>query len=475
MGLSMVDLLLIIGGVIILLVLFFILIAKQYRKVGPNEVLIISGGRKRKVVDADGTVRRIGYRIHIGGGTFVKPFIESAQVLPLDVFTLSIKTPEVLTAQGVSIIAEATAQVKIKGDDYSIRIAAEQFLGKGAEGIKAVSYQILEGCMRAALGTMSVEDVYSKRDDFSTQVKNLASTDLTQMGIAVVSFALKDISDTQGYLEALGKPRIAQVKRDATVAQAEADRDAIIKSTQARKDGDIAKFQAETKIAQASRDYEIKRAEFQAGINQKKAHADLAYDLEKQRMIQQIKREEIGVKIIEKEQSIKLEENEIRRKEMELEASVKKAADARKYAIQAEADAESYKIESEAKGRAEARKLEAKAEAEMIKATGEAEAEAMRKKAESWADYSNAAIYQMIVDKMPELAKAVSEPLSRIEKVVLVGNDGASGASKLTGQVATILAQLPAIVQSLSGIDLQKLIQDMIKEESSQKATKNDD
>lgn len=471
---SMLNLLLIIGSVIILLVLFFLLMAKQYRKVGPNEVLIISGGRKRKVVDPDGTVRRIGYRIHIGGGTFVKPFFESAQVLPLDVFTLLIKTPEVLTAQGVSIIAEATAQVKINGDDYSIRMAAEQFLGKGAEGIKDVAYQILEGSMRTALGTMTIESIYREREQFSNKVKKLVSTDFDRMGLTTVSFALKDISDTQGYLEALGKPRIVQVKRDAAVAQAETDRDATIKSTQARKEGDIAKFQAETEIAQASRDYEIKRAEFQANINQKKAHADLTYDLEKQRMAQQIKREEIGVKIVEKEQSIKLEENEIKRKEMELEASVKKAADARKYSIQAEADAESYKTESEAKGRAEARKLEARAEAEMIRVTGEAEAEAMRKKAESYADYSNAAIYQMIIDKMPELAHAISEPLSKIEKVVLVGNDGASGASKLTGQIATILAQLPTIVQSLSGVDLQKLIQDMTTKESSQKTTKTE-
>ncbi|MDZ7261334.1 MAG: SPFH domain-containing protein [candidate division KSB1 bacterium] len=458
------TILLILAGIILLIiVLFLIALAKQYRKVGPNEALIIFGGRKRTVIEPDGTKRKIGYRIHIGGGTFIKPFIESAQVLPLDIFTLTIKTPEVLTAQGVSIIAEATAQVKVSGDDHAIRTAAEQFLSKGAEGIKDVAYQILEGCMRAVLGTMTVEQVYQQREEFSERVKKAASSDFSRMGLVVLSFALKDISDTQGYLEALSRPRIAQVKRDAAIAQAETDRDATIRSAMARKDGDIARLQAEIEISEANRNYEIKRAEFQARINQKKAQADLAYDLEKQRMLQQIKKEEYQVRLVEKEQGIKVEEKEIIRKEKELEASVKKAADARKYQIQAEAEAESYRLEAEARGRAQARKLEGLAEAELIKAQGEAEAEAMQKKAESWADYNQAAIYQMIIDKLPDLARAVSEPLSKVEKIIMVdgGGDGSLGVSRITQQVAQVLAQLPTVIESLSGLDMTRLLENL--------------
>ena len=320
------NLLIIIGVIVVLLVLFFFALAKQYRKVGPNEALIISGGRVRKVTDPDGTIRKIGYRLSIGGGTFIKPFIERAEVLSLNVQTLSIKTPEVLTAQGVHIIAEATAQVKINSEEYAIRRAAEQFLGRGAEGIKDVAFGVLEGCMRAVLGEMSVEEIYQKREQFSEKVKQAASDDFDRMGLQVLSFALKDINDTKGYLAALGQPQIAEVKKNASVAQAEADKEASIKAAQARKDGDIARLQAETEIAKANRDFEANRATFQVDINKKKAQADLSYDLEKQRMNQQIRKEESQVKLIEKEKAIKIEEQEILRKEKELESSVKKAA-----------------------------------------------------------------------------------------------------------------------------------------------------
>lgn len=478
MALSLTTLIIMIGVLVIFFVLFSIALAKQYRKVGPNEALIISGGREHKVTDPDGTVRKIGYRISIGGGTFIKPLIERAEVLSLNVHTLTIKTPEVLTAKGVHIIAEASAQVKINSEEYAIRRAAEQFLGKGSEGIKDVAYGVLEGCMRAVLGTMTVEEIYQNREQFSEKVKQAAADDFERMGLTVLSFALKDISDTKGYLAALGQPRIAQVKKDATIAQAEADKEASIKAAQARKDGDIARLKAETEVAKANRDFESNRATFQIDINRTKAQADLAYDLEKQRMTQQIRKEEYEVKMIEKESAIKLEEQEILRKEKELDASVKKTADAKKYQVKSEADAESYRIASEAKGRAEARKLEAESEAEMIRAQGAAEAEAMRMKAESWKDYNEAAVYKMVIDALPELARAIAEPLSKVDKIVMVGggNDGSPGISRLTGQVAQVLAQLPTVVESLSGVDMTKLLEKLpglAKETKAEKDSKS--
>ena len=455
------NVLILICAIVVLLLVIILALAKQYKKVGPNEVLIISGGRKRTVVEPDGTKRRIGYRMHIGGGTFVMPLIERAQVLPLEVLTVTIRTPEVLTAQGVHIIAEAAAQVKVGSDEHAIRMAAEQFLATGAQGIKDVSYQILEGCVRATIGASTVEQIYQNREEFNERVMAASSDDFARMGLAVLSFALKDISDTQGYLESLGKPRIAQVRAEAAVAEAEANKDATIKAAMARKEGDIVKFQAEADIAAASRDYELKRAEFQAAINQKKAQADLAYDLERHRMNQQMKKEEYKVRLIEKEEAIKVEEKESLRKEQELEATVKKAADAKKYQIQAEADAESYRLEQEAKGRAVARKLEGTTEAELTKVQGEAEAEAMREKAESWAQYNQAAIYQMFMDKLPELARAVSEPLSKVDKIVMLsgGQDGSLGASRISGEVAQVLAQLPTIIETLGGVNIKELVE----------------
>ncbi len=451
--------LIIIGAIVVLVALILFAISKQYRKVGPNEVLIISGGRKRIITDPDGTKRKVGYRIHIGGGTFVMPFLEDAQILPLDVLTITVKTPEVLTAQGVHIIAEGSGQVKVKGDSASIRLAAENFLGKGTEGIRDVASDILEGHVRAALGSMTVEEIYQKRDEFARKVEDAAKSDFDALGLITIAFALKDISDTQGYLEALGRPRIAQVKRDAAVAQAETDKDATIKGAQARKEGEIAKLQAETKIAEANQDYESKRADYQAAVNQKRAKADLSYDLERHKMNQLLKKEEYQVKLVEKEAGIKVEEQEILRREKELESTVKKAADAKEYQIMKEADAESYRLALMAKGKTLAKKNDGLAEAEVLKAKGEAEADAMEKKAESYRQYNQAAIYEMFIDKLPELARAVSEPLSKVDKIIMVdGGSGASGASKLTGQVAQILAQLPTVVESLSGIDLKDFL-----------------
>ena len=469
MDVSTVNLLIIIGAVILFIGLIILALAKQYRKVGPNDVLIISGGRMRKVTDPDGTVRKIGYRMSIGGGRFVKPFIEQVQLLPLDVYTLQIKTPEVITSKGVNIVAEATAQVKISSEDYMIRRAAEQFLNTGADGIKEVSQSVLEGYVRAVIGSMTVEEIYQNREKFASNIINNSKTDFERMGLEVLSFALKDISDTQGYLAALGQPRIAQVKKDAAIAQAETDKEAAIKAAQARKDGDIAKLKAEAEISKANRDFEALRAEYQADINQKRALSDLSYELEKNKIAQKIKKEESQIKLVEKEQSIKIEEMEIVRKEKELEASVKKAADAQKYQVKAEAEAEGFRIKEEAKAKSEAQKLEGEAEAELIKAKGEAEADAMSKKAESWKDYNEAMIYKMIIDAMPELARAVSEPLSKVEKIVMVGGDGTSGVSKITGQIGEVLAQLPTVVESLSGVDLTKLLEKLPAQEKKEK------
>ena len=447
---ALTNLLVPIAVIVVILILIIFAFAKQYKKVGPNQVLIISGGRKRTIVEPDGTKRKVGYRMHIGGGTFVIPLLERAEILPLEVLTVTIKTPEVLTAQGVHIIAEAASQVKVGSDEHAIRMAAEQFLATGAQGIKDVGFHILEGCMRATIGASTVEQIYQNREDFNNKVMEASSDDFARMGLAILSFALKDISDTQGYLESLGKPRIAQVRAEASVAEAEANKEATIKAAHARKEGDIVKFQAEADIAAASRDYELKRAEFQAAINQKKAQADLTYEIERHRMNQQLKKEEYRVRLIEKEEAIKVEERESLRKEQELEATVKKAADAKKYQIQAEAEAESYKLEQEAKGRAVAKKLE-----------GDAEAEAMRKKAEAWSQYNQAAVYEMLVEKLPDLARAVSEPLSKVDKIVMVGGgqDGSLGASKISAEVAQVLAQLPPIIETLGGVDLKKLVE----------------
>ena len=468
-------------GIVLVIFLFLAIWASRYTKVGPNQVLVVSG-RRHKYVEPDGTVQSRGFRIVKGGGTFVMPVVEKVDVLSLELLTIDVQTPEVYTSKGVPVKVDGVAQIKIKGDDISIATASEQVLSKTIDEIKSVATQTLEGHLRAILGTMTVEDIYQNRDAFASKVQEVAAGDMANMGLGIVSFTIRDIRDAQGYLDALGKPRIAQVKRDATIAQAEADRDSMIRSAQATQAGQEAKFIADTRIAEAQRDYQTNVAAYQAAVNQKKAEADLAYDLQKFKTGQLVKAEEIQVSIIEKQKQIELQQQEIMRKQRELEANVQKPADAERYRVETLANATKFQLETEAAGNASATKAKGFAAADVVKATGLAEAEAnkarglaeaaiieaqgsataeaMKLKAESFKQYNQAAVIEMIVRILPEVAGKISEPLSKTEKIVIINSGGSGGgASKVTGDVTEILSQLPPVIESLTGIKFEKLIE----------------
>jgi flotillin len=356
-------------------------------------------------------------------------------------------------------------------------------LSKATDEIKNIATQTLEGHLRAILGTMTVEDIYQNRDAFASKVQEVAAGDMANMGLNIVSFTIRDIRDGQGYLEALGKPRIAQVKRDAQIAQAEADRDATIRSAQATQAGQEAKFAADSKIAEAQRDYQSNVAQYQAAVNQKKAESDLAYDLQKFKTGQLVKAEEVQVSIIEKQKQIELQQQEILRKQRELEAMVQKPADAERYRVETLANARKFQLETEAAGsasatkatgfagadvvqatglaEAQANKARGLAEADVIEAQGKATAEAMRVKAESFKQYNEAAVIEMIVRILPDVAGKISEPLAKTEKIVIInsGSGPGGGASKLTGDVTQIVSQLPPVVESLTGIKFEKLLE----------------
>src|SRR5436190_17809312 len=338
-------------GIVIVVFVFLSIWASRYTKVGPNQVLVVSG-RQYKFADAEGNVHARGFRIVKGGGTFVMPVVEKIDILSLELLTIDVETAEVYTSKGVPVKVDGVAQIKVKGDDISIATAAEQFLSKGTEDIKSIAMQTLEGHLRAILGTMTVEDIYQNRDAFAAKVQEVAAGDMANMGLSIVSFTIRDIKDGQGYLEALGKPRIAQVKRDAQIAQAEADRDAMIRSSQATQAGQEAKFAADTKIAEAQRDYQMNVALYQASVNQRKAEADLAYDLQKYKTGQLVKAEEVQVNIIEKQKQIELQQQEILRRQRELEANVQKPADAERYKVETLANARKFQLEAEAAGAA---------------------------------------------------------------------------------------------------------------------------
>jgi flotillin len=477
---------LVIGAVAVVafvVLMFFMVWASRYTKVGPNQALVISG-RKRHEIDPDGSVHDVGFRIVQGGGVFVYPVVEKVDILSLELLTIDVQTPEVYTSKGVPVRVDGVAQIKVRGDKVSIRTAAEQFLSKATDDIKNIAMQTLEGHLRAILGTMTVEDIYQNRDAFAAKVQEVAAGDMANMGLGIVSFTIRDIRDNQGYLEALGKPRIAQVKRDAQIAQAEADRDAMIRSAQAQQAGQEAKFVADTKIAEAQRDYQSNVAQYQAAVNQKKAEADLAYDLQKFKTGQLVKAEEVQVNIVEKQKQIELQQQEILRKQRELEANVQKPADAERYKVETLANATKFQLETEAAGaasaakakgfaaadvakatgiaEAEANKARGLAEAAIIEAQGKATAEAMSVKAESFKQYNEAAVIEMIIRILPEVAGKISEPLSKTEKMIIINSGNGAlggGASKLTGDVTQIVAQLPPVIESLTGIKFEKLLE----------------
>ncbi|MBP7148204.1 MAG: flotillin family protein [Acidobacteria bacterium] len=457
---------------VVVVIVFFILVlavAKRYKKVGPNQVMIISG-RKHRMKARDGAMDVTGFRIRKGGGAFIFPLLERVDALSLEVMTLDITTPEVYTRPGVPIVVDGVTQVKIKGDEASIRTAAEQFLGKSVDEIKQVALQTIEGHLRAIIGTLSVEEIYRNRDQFAGSVQEVAVSDMANMGLEIVSFTLKDIRDSHGYLDALGKPRTAEVKRDAVIAQAEADRDSAIKSAQARQAGEVAKFEADTRIAEANRDFQLKKAEYDTAVNIKRAEADLAYDIQRNRRAQELKKEEMQIAIVEKEQQVVVQEREIQRREKELEATVKRQADAERYRVETEAAALKARAEQVARGESEALRLKGVAQADVIRAQGTSEAEiialkgaseadAMRKKADSFKEYNQAAVLQVLLGALPELAKAIAEPLSKTDKITLISTGDGVGASKITGDIARVMAELPAIVESLSGVDVRRLVE----------------
>jgi len=472
-----------IAGIVVALILLLVILASRYRKVGPNHVMIISGVGKRYLMP-DGRKAKLGFRIIRGGGAFVLPVFEKVDILSLEVMTLEVQTPEVYTVQGVPVMVDGVAQIKVKGDDVSIQTASEQFLSFGKQEIARVAHQTIEGHLRAVLGTLSIEEIYKEREKFSQKVQEIAAGDMANMGLQIVSFTLKNITDNQGYLDALGKPRTAQVKRDAIIGQAEADRDATIRSADANREGQIARYAAETRIAEADRDYRMKVQEYQAAVNQRKAEADLAYDIQKFKTGQTVKQEEVQVDVVAKEKQIEVQEREIKRRELELDATIRKPAEAEQYRVKTLADAEKFKLETEASGRAAARKAtgfadadvtaktgdaEAQAikarglaSADVIRAEGLAEAEANRKKAEAWQYYNEAAIAQLLIENLPALAREIAAPLSRTDKITIVsmGGDGqqGAGAARVTQDVGQVIATLPPIIESLTGVKIEDLL-----------------
>jgi flotillin len=412
-----------------LLLIAFAIWAHQYTKVGPNEVLVISGRRGRK--------RARGYRIVRGGGTFVWPIREQVRRLSLELMQFDVRTQETYTSHGVPVQIDGVAMVKIDGTDAGIERAAEQFLSRSRDDIVRTALQAVEGHTRAAVGGLSIEDIYRERQRLVAAVRDLASPDLGRMGLEIVSLTIRNIADKQGYLEALGRPRTAQVKRDAIRGEAEAEREA-----------KAARYEADLAIEESRKAYETQKAAFKSEGMRAHAEADLSYELQQAITRQQVRAEELQVEIVERQKQIQLMQAEVERRKGELEAGVVEPALAK--AREIEAHAEAHREEAAALGAGEADALRLK---------GLAEAEAMAAKAKSWGEYNQAAITDRVLEILPELAAAVSAPLAQTDRIVMIGgaNGGGAGAQGITRDVTHIMAEIPAVLEALTGMKLEDL------------------
>ncbi|MBZ0308154.1 MAG: flotillin family protein [Anaerolineae bacterium] len=432
------------GIILIVLILLFILLVtavvyfSRIKTVGPNEVMVISG-RKHK----DSSGQEMSYYLVKGGRAFIWPFIERVDYLSLELLTIETSVDSVYTKQGVRVSLEGVAQIKVASDDVSIRTAAERFLSKGRAEIMNIAHETLAGHLRAICGTLSLEEIYRERDKFAQSVQEVSASDLMNMGLGIDSFVIKDIRDAEGYLEALGRPRIAEVKRDAVIAEQ----------------------LARTREQEAVRDYGIKQASYEAEVQKAKAESDLSYKIQQAITSQKLTEQEVQIEIIEKTKQIEVQVQETKRREQELDATVRKPAEAEQFRIQKLADAQRYQIEAEAEGRAAAERAQGKAEAEVIQAKGFSEAEAMQKKADAWQNYNQAAIIEQVVAALPDIVSAIAQPLSKLDKIVVISNDGANGAgagvAKVTADVGTIVSQLPAILEALTGMNMTEALKNM--------------
>src|SRR3954466_6443738 len=401
--------LIIAGSVLVALALIaFAVWAHQYTKVGPNEVLIISG--------------RKGYRIVRGGGTYVRPFRERVQRLSLELMQFDVRSAETYSMHGVPVQVDGVCMVKIDSSDSGIEHAAQSFLSRGRDDIVRSAMQAVEGHLRAAVGSLSIEDIYRERQKLVGATRELAEPDLEGMGLSIVSLTIRNVADKQGYLEALGRPRTAQVKRDAIRGEAEAEQEA-----------KEARYRADAAIQQARRDYEVQKSSFAAEGRRAAAESELSYDLQRAISRQQVRAQELQVEIIERQKAIELMQAEVDRRTRELEAEIVEPALARAREITAISEANREDLAAIGAGEADALRLK-----------GLAEAEAMAAKARSWGDYNEAAITDRVLSILPELAAAVSAPLAQAEKIVMIsgggnGSDGV-GASRITRDVTNVMA-----------------------------------
>jgi flotillin len=446
----------VLGLGILAVIIVMMYLASLYRKVGPHQALVVYGFGGTKIVK--------------GGGAFIFPMVQSCRDLSLELMSFDVAPQQDLyTKQGVAVTVEAVAQIKVKSDPESIQTAAEQFLTKSPQEREGLIRLVMEGHLRGIIGQLTVEEIVKQPEMVSDRMRSTCADDMNKMGLEVISFTIKEVRDKNEYITNMGKPDVARIKRDADVAAAEADRDTLIRRAQAQRDAATAKAQADqervlaetlslAKQAESQRDLDVKKAQYLEVTKKQQAMADKAYEIETNVMQQQVVAEAVRVQQAEKEAQIKVQEAEILRREKELIATVLKQAEVERQRIETLASAEKQRLTVEAEGRASSIRAQGEAEAEIIFKKGDAEARAMNVKAAAYQEYNQAAVVDKLISSLPDVVKAMAAPLANVDKITIVstGNGDASGMNKITGDMTRMAAQVPALVEALSGMNLSE-------------------
>lgn len=458
---------------IVAAILIILLVAMGYVKAPPDMAFIISGIKKKS-------------KVVIGKASIRIPFFERLDKLNLKLIPIDVKTSNAVpTADYININVDATVNIKISNEPDKLRLAAENFLNKNTEYIASVAREVLEGNVREIVGKMKLEEMVSDRQKFANLVKENAEPDLAAMGLDIISFNVQNFVDGNDVIENLGIDNIVKIKKTAAIARAESERDIKVAQAAADKEANDAQVEAQTEIAKKQNELAIKQSELQMDADTKKAMADAAYEIQQEEQRKTIEIATANANIARQEREIELKQKEVSVKEQSLNAEIKKQAEADKYAAEQKADAELYQRQKDAEAKkfeaekaAEARKAQAEAdryareqeaagikavgdaEASAIQAKGIAEAEAMEKKAEAYAKYNKAAVAEMMIKVLPDIAGKISEPLSQIDKITIIGGgDGTTnGVSQIAGNVPTVMAKLFESMKEATGIDLADIV-----------------
>jgi flotillin len=458
--------LIVVVGAVVALIVVIALLAKNYIKVPPNKAAVFFG---RKHLDK-------GFVVVTGGAKFKWPVIEDYQVMDMAAFQLKMPLKGIPNLDGVKVNIDAVATCKIKSDQASLNAAVERFLGKKDNDIHITVQENLEGQLRSVIGTMSIEQLIKDREALNNKVKSEADGELGKIGVGIDILNIQSITDDAGYIESLGKKRTAEVMRDASIGQANADKEAKQQATTAQKDGNVVAAQNDALTFEANKERDVKKATFDALVAAERARAEQAGPRSEAEAMQEVTKAQVGIEearqranIAVQEQMILVAEKEEQAKKVvpaEKEAAARVArAEGEKGATIKNAEAEKSKLVLEGEGQAARILAIGEAEGAAIKARLVGEAEGLMKKAEAYKQLDDAGQFQMILEKLPSIlekfpaiVREAAQPLSAIDKVVIIDSaNGQSGMQKFAGQVPKNLGMLQEVMSQM-GFDISGLL-----------------